>query len=187
MLFLYSRENSLIGIFASVKPHPGFSLLSPHAFDLTVDNIHKRMPEVTLELSMFLSSFLEKQEFATPGTFENLSCSGRPCATCGKCRDWCYTGDAQTWNWIRSVDKWRGTPLKRWRDERLSECFQRRQNATCNDRLSHYNNSHGVDGENYYYVAAGGCWQYYRYSSYVEGSEHCVYGSVCVCYDNSNL
>ncbi|CAF4476379.1 unnamed protein product [Rotaria sp. Silwood2] len=40
---------------------------------------------------------MHDQQFAAPGAFKELDCKGRPCASCGNCRDWYFTGDSATW------------------------------------------------------------------------------------------
>ncbi|CAF4197467.1 unnamed protein product, partial [Rotaria sordida] len=72
-----------------------------------------------------------KQEFAEPGAYEPLRCEGRHCTNCGKCRDWYYTGDPQTWQWIRNVKNWTKDDWKRWDHGDYCERFQRRDGYTC--------------------------------------------------------
>ena len=81
---------------------------------------------------------LAYREFAAPGTYEKLDCNGRQCATCGKCRDWYYTGDADGWKWIRGVASWTASDCRRYSNESGCELFKKRDGATCNDNYNNY-------------------------------------------------
>ena len=129
-----------------------------------------REREASIEILQILSLliFLEPQEFATPGTYKKLICEGRPCARCGKCRDWYFTGDAATLTWLRNVTDWspKGVAWKRWLNDEIYNEFKPRSNKTCVFRdFRHV----GVGG--YLGVGLGG-----------------VLGLVvgCFCYDNSH-
>ncbi|CAF1393676.1 unnamed protein product [Rotaria sordida] len=73
----------------------------------------------------------ESQEFAAPGTCEKLGCGGRPCAKCHKCRDWHFSGDQATWNWIRNWQNWDSKDWERWSRDRIYNLFSKRDGATC--------------------------------------------------------
>src|SRR5690242_18746584 len=62
---------------------------------------------------------------------KKLSCNGRSCLTCGKCRDWRFTGDTETWNWIRNHQNWSNDDWKRWRRNRMWTLYDRLDGATC--------------------------------------------------------
>lgn len=74
---------------------------------------------------------LDDQQFALPGTFPEQYCEGRHCAKCGKCRDWYFTGDADTWVWIRNHKNWNESDINRWRSGHVLEQFQCRDGNTC--------------------------------------------------------
>jgi hypothetical protein len=74
---------------------------------------------------------LEDQQFAPTGAYKKLYCEGRHCASCGKCRDWYYTGDAARWTWIRGAATWKQADWDRYRSERGWELFKKRDGATC--------------------------------------------------------
>ncbi|CAF1325205.1 unnamed protein product [Adineta steineri] len=76
----------------------------------------------------------EKQQFATPGTYTKLDCEGRSCIACGKCCDWYFTGDAETWEWIRNWENWAEEDINRWIYDRVYNRFKPRDGATCNLR-----------------------------------------------------
>ncbi|CAF0861618.1 unnamed protein product [Adineta steineri] len=73
----------------------------------------------------------ENQRFAVPGTYQQLLCQGRPCAKCGKCVDWYYTGDSASWNWIRKIETWTNDDWQRSNNDRVYDRFIRRDHATC--------------------------------------------------------
>ncbi|CAF1371020.1 unnamed protein product [Adineta steineri] len=70
------------------------------------------------------------QEFAAPGTCEELDCKGRPCAKCHRCRDWHFTGDQDKWNWFCNYENWQDVDYNRWRNGAY-ELFTKRVDATC--------------------------------------------------------
>ncbi|CAF0787748.1 unnamed protein product [Adineta steineri] len=78
----------------------------------------------------------KSEEFAAPGTGKGLSCTGRPCAKCHKCRDWHFTGDQGTWNWVCSWKNWTQADKDRFNDGDY-KLFLKHDGATC----SLYNNS----------------------------------------------
>ena len=67
---------------------------------------------------------LADQQFAAPDPYPKLSCNGRHCTKCGRCRDWCYDGDPQDWQWIRNVRTWDSDTAQRWRDGDYYQHFQ---------------------------------------------------------------
>ncbi|CAF1175673.1 unnamed protein product [Rotaria sordida] len=72
----------------------------------------------------------ETSEFAAPGTCKKLGCKGRPCAKCHKCRDWHFTGDQSTWDWVCNYKYWNFWDRKRWSNDR-EKLFKKRDDATC--------------------------------------------------------
>ncbi|CAF1260702.1 unnamed protein product [Rotaria sp. Silwood1] len=83
------------------------------------------------------------QEFATPGTYEELRCKGHPCVNCGKCRDWYYTGDRKSWKWIQDWKNWGANDQQRWIDDSVYDRFKCRDGATCLYGY-YYGPGHGV-------------------------------------------
>ena len=39
------------------------------------------------------------------------------CVNCGNCRDWYFTGDRETWNWVRNYENWNDADWKRHRND----------------------------------------------------------------------
>ena len=74
---------------------------------------------------------LDPQGFATPGTYQRPDCEGRLCTNCGYCRDWYYTGDVASWQWIRNCQNWNDSDRKHYRDGNHDQKFQRRDGSTC--------------------------------------------------------
>ncbi|CAF4098141.1 unnamed protein product [Rotaria sp. Silwood1] len=107
----------------------------------------------------------EKQEFAAPGAYKPLSCKGRHCANCGKCRDWYYTGTLADWQWIQNVKNWEEKDWDRWLNDKHYERFQRRAGYTCTGYYYDYL---------YYYL-----YYYYIYLYYLGGG--------CLCDDNRRV
>jgi hypothetical protein len=103
--------------------------------------------------------FVEDQQFAAPGSYKPLYCKGRHCAKCGKCRDWYYTGDAASWQWIRSVKNWDKSNRDRWNNDRVGERFEKRDGATCDLGDHGYYGYYGYDGGGvyYHYLVDHGC------------------------------
>lgn len=60
-----------------------------------------------------------------------VSCNGRQCTRCGKCRDWQYRGDPSSLSWLQNSKNWSRSDWERFRDNRVSERFRQRDNATC--------------------------------------------------------
>jgi hypothetical protein len=77
-------------------------------------------------------SFLEDEGFAVPFKYSS-TCAGRLCANCGECRDWQFTGDLATWQWLQGVKNWDNANLQRWQNDadKLWERFTKRPGATC--------------------------------------------------------
>ncbi len=61
----------------------------------------------------------------------NLSCNGRPCASCKKCRDWYYAGDLKGWKWIQDYNNLKVCDWERFYRGDLAERFKRRDDAKC--------------------------------------------------------
>ncbi|CAM4966644.1 unnamed protein product, partial [Rotaria socialis] len=66
-----------------------------------------------------------------------LSCNGRQCAICGRCRDWYYAGVPEDWHWIRNFRNWDHDFAERWRNGEYHSKFKLRDGAECN-RYSYY-------------------------------------------------
>lgn len=73
---------------------------------------------------------LGSNEFAPPDPSKELPCKGRRCTSCGKCRDWYFTGDSSTLQWIRSVKQWDSSDWKRWSDDRIHDQFKHRTDGS---------------------------------------------------------
>jgi len=52
---------------------------------------------------------------------------------CGNCRDWYFTGDRETWNWVRNYENWNDADWKRHRNDRIYDHFKRRDGYSCID------------------------------------------------------
>ncbi|CAF1627291.1 unnamed protein product [Adineta ricciae] len=63
---------------------------------------------------------------------KTLPCNGRSCPTCNKCCDWRFTGDADTWNWIRNYSNWANDDWQRWRRNRMWKLYKLKDGAACN-------------------------------------------------------
>ena len=75
--------------------------------------------------------YLDVEQSITSTVSNKLSCKGRACLTCGKCRDWRFTGDAATGDWIRNYPNWGDDDWKRWRRNRMWNIYERDVGATC--------------------------------------------------------
>jgi hypothetical protein len=73
--------------------------------------------------------FLENKEFAAPGKYKELDCNGRHCAECGKCRDWYYTGDLKSWEWIQHWKNWTDSDWKDWYNGDFDQRFKKRTDS----------------------------------------------------------
>jgi hypothetical protein len=82
--------------------------------------------------------FLELQEFATPGSCKKLFCDGRLCAKCHKCRDWHFSGNQHTWNWVSNWQHSNEADKDYWYYN-YDKLFTKRDGATCDGR-------HAFDG-----------------------------------------
>lgn len=91
--------------------------------------------------------FLDYQEFKRSGDIARaFVCKGRLCAKCEKCRDWYFTGDSETWNWVRSWKTWNDDDWKRYRDEQICKSFKRRKDgALCRGEIT-YDGTLMIDG-----------------------------------------
>lgn len=81
--------------------------------------------------SFFCLLVLNEIRNLEPAYAMDSSCYGRQCPSCGKCRDWCYTGDPASFPWLQKWKQWSKTDWERFRDNRFSERFRQRDNATC--------------------------------------------------------
>lgn len=89
------------------------------------------LEEKSLNSTNEQSLLLKEYEFAIPGTYPDLYCEGRQCSKCGKCRDWYFTGDLSTWEWIRNNKNWTDADIQRWRSGYVFEHFKCRDGETC--------------------------------------------------------
>ncbi|CAF3691801.1 unnamed protein product [Rotaria sp. Silwood1] len=93
--------------------------------------------------------------------YEKPSCQGRACTKCGKCRDWYYTGDQRTWQWITTVKKWNEAERKRWDDGEYENLFKHRNGYTCRAKYGYYYDRdhiyHGPHIQLYFTYHCGGC------------------------------
>ena len=95
-----------------------------------------------------------------------LPCKGRACYQCGKCREWYFSRDVATWDWIRNWPNWNETDKQRWKDNKLGNLFQRRNGCTCTD------SNHGISSYNHLCLAGA------------NDSNGCTH-HMCICEDNS--
>lgn len=77
------------------------------------------------------STTLGYQESAPSGRIPGPACNGRPCPKCGRCRDWCYTGDLASWQWLRNAANWNSEDWSRWGSGAYWKNFKLRRHATC--------------------------------------------------------
>ncbi|CAF1131332.1 unnamed protein product [Adineta ricciae] len=87
------------------------------------------------------STSTKKGGFAKPGTYREIHCEGRPCSKCGRCRDWQFKGDLETWRWIQNYRSWISL---------YPPDFDKRDGATCDYQFSsphyfHYLNFYSRD------------------------------------------
>jgi hypothetical protein len=78
----------------------------------------------------FLLDLHEIRNFE-PANTEKISCNGRLCNKCGQCRDWYYTGDLASLAWLQNWKNWSKSDWERYRDNKFSQRFRKRDNATC--------------------------------------------------------
>ncbi|CAF4670788.1 unnamed protein product [Rotaria sp. Silwood1] len=105
------------------------------------------------------------QGFAAPHGYLELPCQGRHCATCGKCRDWYFTGDPQTWQWMQNVDNWNSKDKDRWCNADYYHLFKLRDGATCDRYL--------------YFRGGGVLFSVLSYVGYAHGTHFIRH--ICVC------
>ncbi len=136
-------------------------------------------------------------EFAAPDTYAQLDCKGRPCTKCGRCRDWYYTGDLDTWIWIMNITNWDEEERKRWDGGNYSQRFKRRNGYTCEASYSYYYDRHRRYYGPHISFSCGyfcnGCGCPLLYSSYdccgsgVRKSFHSGVYRYCQCFDNVKI
>nr|ACD54740.1 MYND Zn finger family proteins-like protein [Adineta vaga] len=100
----------------------------------------KKNYQISFETYSNISDFvLGNGGLAKPGTYKNIHCAGRPCVNCGKCRDWKFMGDLETWRWIQNYKKWNLDDNQRWVSLHPPD-FRKRSGATCEYQFSspHY-------------------------------------------------
>lgn len=73
------------------------------------------------------------KEFAEPGQFEERYCKGRLCAKCGRCRDWYFTGDLETWKWVQNWESWSDGDRQRYNNGIWKRWTKRQDGPTCYD------------------------------------------------------
>ncbi|CAF1477592.1 unnamed protein product [Adineta steineri] len=103
-------------------------------FEELKEDLEKRRRDYsanTVKVAQSITKIIQQHQFATPGTYEALDCKGRRCIKCGQCRDWYFTGDAETWKWIRDYKNWIEEDRNRWRSDHIYDGFKRRDGATC--------------------------------------------------------
>ncbi|CAF1319936.1 unnamed protein product [Adineta ricciae] len=109
------------------------TLKTTKKFDYCIDELN--------ELEAKINTVLDHScvtEFKTAGTYGQLSCRGRACNVCSKCRDWYYIGDRRTWEWIVNENEWDEEDRQRWDDGEYTERFQERQGSTCTAHFGYY-------------------------------------------------
>lgn len=72
-----------------------------------------------------------------------LTCRGRQCDICGRCRDWYYTGGPEDWQWIRNFRHWDHHHTERWRKGNYADQFKLHRGTRCN-RSIYYSASYLV-------------------------------------------
>lgn len=72
--------------------------------------------------------FIQNYEAVNTG---DVSCSGRTCTRCGKCRDWYYIGNDSSLPWLQNWRNWSKNDWERFRDQNFNRYFKKRLNATC--------------------------------------------------------
>lgn len=65
------------------------------------------------------------------GATKHNVCGGRLCANCCKCRDWYFTGDRETWNWIRNSKNWKKKDWLHYCNNHINKLSLRRDGASC--------------------------------------------------------
>ena len=137
---------------------------------------------------------LEIEQFAAPGTHMTLRCKGRHCATCGKCRDWYYTGNWESWARIHDYKDWTDEDRAYWHNHNVWELFHRRNGATCIAKFGPVRGpdfwskrtaatyAPSGDGFSFYCTVAANNYfdHFYRYHDFIFYAA----GYCCVCADN---
>lgn len=123
-------------------------LYSPHLAPITFQR--KKTYQVFSEIILNDFNFhLVAEEFVKHGTHKQLHCEGHPCAHCGKCRDWQFKGNLETWHWIQNYKSWNEDDKERW-IRLYPPDFKKRSGATCFYQFSsphyfHYLNFYSHD------------------------------------------
>ncbi|CAF0985369.1 unnamed protein product [Adineta steineri] len=108
----------------------------------------------------------EPEEFAALDTCIELDCKGCPCAKCHKCRDWHFTGDQGTWDWVCNYKNWKKVDEDRWYNGDYT-LFTKRDGATCSGYFGPF---YGFYRLVCYYYRDGGLY-----------FSHFLDGHVCLC------
>ncbi|CAF0995043.1 unnamed protein product [Rotaria sordida] len=121
-----------------------------------------------------LSCVKKPQEFDVSG--EELNCGGRSCARCHKCRDWHFTGNQATWNWLCNYKNWQQKDKNRWLNDRIEKLFEKRDGATCHHSVVYFSDS-SYDSLFDHYLSHGGLDHYGgHYSGYHHDYQECWFG-----------
>lgn len=78
--------------------------------------------------------FITIVETCTPKySDKRLNCNGRACYNCGDCRDWYFTSDENTWNWLRNWKNWNQSDKELWKrnENDVRNKFKRRDDSEC--------------------------------------------------------
>ncbi|CAF0798963.1 unnamed protein product [Adineta steineri] len=136
----YESEDEVvlkIGTQFRVKSDPLEQSNQSHIVHLMeIDDNHDKEPLTPTMNNLKLTSIPSNQraskppEFATPGTYAELRCKGRPCVKCQKCRDWRFRGNEDQWNWVCNHRNWDQMDWSRWynADKKL---LKKRRSGTC--------------------------------------------------------
>ena len=85
----------------------------------------------------------DKKDAAPPADNSvKLNCNGHPCDKCQKCHDWQFSGNQETWDWIRNFLSWKDADWDRWANEGVGKSFGKREGAVC----THSAEGGGSDG-----------------------------------------
>ncbi|CAF0771938.1 unnamed protein product [Adineta steineri] len=88
------------------------------------------------------------RRFPKSNSSQLIDCHGRPCAKCGKCRDWYYTGDQAGWRWIQNQHNWTSDDYNHWHQLDFYAILRKRDDATCACRgRCYYVLNHGPDAD----------------------------------------
>lgn len=124
-------------------------------------------------------------------------CQGRCCIKCGKCRDWYYKGDRDTWSWIISRNEWNEEDRERWDTGNYKEFFKRRNGSTCIGHYGYfYDRNMQYHGPHIYFSCVKIC-KGCKFSVFYFNEECCGYGmrteiksdvyKFCQCSDNVKI